>query len=82
MVGRSTRVYFTSERDGFRCLYSARFDPATARVLPSEPLFHMHGTRRSIIATSDDPTRIDVAGNRLVFSLQGVIGNVRSLTPR
>ena len=76
-------LYFTSERDGFRCLYASRFDPAAGKAAgPVEPIFHMHGNRRTLIDTAGEPGRIDRAGNRLVFSLQEVVANIWSLTPR
>ena len=51
-LGEGGMGCFTSERDGFRCLYASRFDPG------------------------------DVAGSRLVFSMQEVAGNIWSLTPK
>ena len=76
-------LYFTSERDGFRCIYASRFDPAAGKVLgPPEPILHMHGNRRTVIDTSESPSRIDAAGGRLVFSLQETVANIWSLTPR
>ena len=76
-------LYFVSERDGFRCIYAVGFDPAAGKVLGAPvAILHLHGTRRTLIPTQDAPSRIDVAGNRLVFSMQEVAGNVWSLTPR
>jgi Tol biopolymer transport system component len=75
-------LYFTSERDGFRCVYASGFDPGAGKVTGSpEPILHMHGNRRTLIDTASDPGRIDRAGNRLVFSVQEVVGNIWSLTP-
>jgi Tol biopolymer transport system component len=76
-------LYFVSDQDGFRCLYTVSFDPAAGRVTGApSPLLHLHGTRRTMIDTLERPARIDVAGGRLVFSLKDVAGNVWSLTPQ
>ena len=76
-------LYFVSERDGFRCIYAVAFDPVAAKVMgPPVAILHLHGTRRTLIPTADAPSRIDVAGTRLVFSMEDVSGNVWSLTPR
>jgi hypothetical protein len=75
-------LYFTSERDGFRCLYASRFDPGAGAVLGTpEAILHMHGNRRTLIDTAGEPGRIDRAGSRLVFSMQEVLGNIWSITP-
>ena len=76
-------LYFTSERDGFRCLYASPFDPDAGKVLGAPaPVLHLHGTRRTLVDTTATPSRIALGGHRLVFSLQEVVGNIWALTQR
>jgi len=70
-------LYFVSERDGFRCLYARRLDPATKRPLgPSWALQHFHRARRSIIDTSKSWAKISVARDQLVFAMHEITGNI------
>ena len=76
-------LYFMSERDGFRCIYAVPFDPSAGKALGAPTaVLHLHGPRRRVIPTAAAPGRIDVAGGRLVFSLQEVAGNIWSLAPQ
>ena len=72
-------LYFQSERDGFRCLWSQRLDPATQRPLGSPlPVQHFHGVQHSMTTAIADPgsISISVARNRIVFSLGERAGNI------
>ena len=70
-------LYFTSDRDGSRCIWAQRLDPATKRPT-GEPIgvFHSHSARRSIGIVQIGPLEISVAGGRLVFVMGEVSGNV------
>jgi len=71
-------LYFLSERDGFRCIWGQRLEPATKH--PSEaafPILHFHTSRRSLM-TIGDPVLMgfSVAINKLVFSMTEQTGNI------
>jgi eukaryotic-like serine/threonine-protein kinase len=75
-------LYFVSERDGFRCIYGVGFDPDAGRVLGSpQAVLHVHGVRQTVLPTPGSPSRIDVAGGRLVFPMQELQGNIYVLSP-
>ena len=43
-------IYFVSERDGSRCVWLRKLDPATMHPVGAvTPVLHLHGARRSII---------------------------------
>jgi len=72
-------LYFQSERDGFRCLWSQRLDPTTKRPLGSPfPVQHFHGVQHSMTTAIGDPGSISVsvARNRIVFSLGERAGSI------
>jgi len=71
-------LYVISDRDGFRCFWAQRLDPATKR--PKGPAFavqHFHTARRSL-ATMDEIAAIglSVASDKLVFSMQENVANI------
>ncbi len=70
-------LYFTSDRDGFRCIYAQRLDAATKRpVGPQLDVYHSHGARRSILNADIIPLELAVSRDRLVFHLAEITGNV------
>jgi eukaryotic-like serine/threonine-protein kinase len=70
-------IYFVSERDGSRCVWMRKLDPATRHpVGPVMPVLHLHGARRSMISTAIRPQRIAFAVNNLFFSVQEQRGNI------
>jgi Tol biopolymer transport system component len=76
-------IYFVSERDGNRCVWMRKLDPATKRpVGPVIPVLHLHGARRSMISTALRPQRIALAVNNLFFSVQEQRGNIWKATFR
>ena len=71
-------LYFLSERDGFRCIWAQRLDPATKHPSGAAfPIRHFHTSRRSL-ATVGDPLYIglSVAVDKLVFSMTERTGNI------
>ncbi len=71
------RLYFTSDRDGFRCLWTLKLDPRTKRAAGKpEPLHHFHRMRQSIRNVGDGFSDIAVAGGMLIFPLDVVDGNI------
>jgi hypothetical protein len=70
-------IYFTSDRDGFRCLWAQRLDPATKRPSGAPlPLYHFHSARRSLLNAGILPLEISVARDKIVFSMGEVAGNI------
>ena len=76
-------IYFVSERDGSRCVWMRKLDPATRHpVGPVMPVLHLHGARRSMISTAIRPQRLALALNSLFFSVQEQRGNIWKATFR
>ena len=76
-------IYFVSERDGSRCVWMRKLDPATRHpVGPVMPVLHLHGARRAMISTAIRPQRIALALNSLFFSVQEQRGNIWKATFR
>ena len=70
-------IYFTSERDGFRCIWAQRLAPVTKRPAGTPfVVHHSHASRRSLRNVGLGPLEISVARNALVFNLGEVTGNI------
>jgi hypothetical protein len=70
-------IYFISDRDGFRCLWYQRLDPATKRPVGSPaPLHHLHRARLTMMNVDNGQQAISVARDKIVFSLGELTGNV------
>ena len=72
------RDLFTSERDGFRCIWTQRLNRETK--LPAAapfPVQHFHTSRLSLMNVGLGPLEISVTGNALVFHLGEKTGNSR-----
>jgi len=75
------RLYFTSFRDGFRCIWSQRLDPATKRPVGDvQAVYHFHQTRRSMVNVPMYYRELAVAREKMVFELGELVGNVWGLT--
>ncbi|HJU42678.1 MAG TPA: protein kinase [Vicinamibacterales bacterium] len=70
-------VYFLSERDGFRCFWAQRLDPATKRPT-GEPFAvqHFHEARRGFEPGSFAGLQLSVGPDTLVFPNQERTGNI------
>ena len=72
-------LYYTSEKDGFRCLWARRLHPAT-RAPQGEPFAvrHFHTSRLGLRnrASSGNIIGLSTGGNYLVFALTEVTGNI------
>jgi eukaryotic-like serine/threonine-protein kinase len=76
-------LYFTSDRDGSRCLWAQRLDPSTkAPVGDPWAVHHFHAARRSILNTGSCLTELAVEPDRIVFPLDEITGNVWMVRPR
>lgn len=68
-------IYYVSDRDGFVCIWSRRFDRAAGKVV-GEPraVAHFHSARNSLGMVFG--LDLAAARNRLVFNLGAVSGNI------
>ncbi|HET9263280.1 MAG TPA: protein kinase [Vicinamibacterales bacterium] len=70
-------LYFTSDRDGSRCIWAQRLDPPTKRpVGPPLEIYHSHSARRSLLNAEIIPLELHVAPGRLLFHLGEITGNI------
>jgi Tol biopolymer transport system component len=70
-------MYFTSDRDGFRCIWAQRLDPKTKRPTgPALEIYHSHSARRSLLNANIIPLELQVAPGRLLFHLGEITGNI------
>ncbi len=70
-------LYFTSDRDGFRCIYAQRLEAAGKRPVGSMfPVFHSHSARLCLLNVELGLGEISVAPDRLVFTMGERTGNV------
>lgn len=76
-------VYYTSYRDGFRCIWAQLLDNDTKR--PSGPpvaVYHSHSARVSLRNAGLDHLKISVARDKLVFNMGELRGNLWMATFR
>ena len=68
-------LYGQSSRDGHPCIWAQRLDPVTKRpVGESLPIFHSHGTRRSI--GNQTHSEWFVGRDKIVFSMGERTANI------
>jgi len=75
-------IYFTSDRDGFRCIWARRLDPRTKQPL-GEPfaIRHCHQMQLSMSVVALSGMDLSLAPDKLVFPLAEVKGNVWMIEP-
>jgi len=74
-------LYFLSDRDGFRCIWSQKLEPRTkAPVGVPKPIYHFHHKSLSIAGVGGPPSAIGLSASRnaLVFSLNRITADVWS----
>jgi hypothetical protein len=72
-----TRVYYTSDRDGFRCIWTQRLDAKTKRPIgPEMPIYHSHSALLSLRNLPGVDLDIAVARDRLLFNMAETTGNL------
>jgi eukaryotic-like serine/threonine-protein kinase len=70
-------VYFTSDRDGFICLWAQRLNSSSKRPKDAPfPIHHFHQARRSLNNTGYYNLELSVARDKIVFSMAELTGNV------
>ncbi|MDA2937501.1 serine/threonine-protein kinase [Acidobacteria bacterium AH-259-A15] len=77
------RLYFLSDRDGFRCIWGQRLDPATKRPVGSPlDIYHFHEIRRSLMNVSPGLIGLSVARDKVAFAMQELTGNIWMMQPQ
>jgi hypothetical protein len=70
-------LYFTSDRDGFRCIWAQRLHPTTKKpVGPPLSIYHSHSARRSLTNADILALEISAVDDRLVFHLGENTANI------
>jgi eukaryotic-like serine/threonine-protein kinase len=76
-------LYFTSDRDGFVCLWAQRLNPATKRPIGAPfVIYHVHLARRSMANVGHGPLEISVPRDKIVFNMADLTGNIWMTTLR
>ena len=70
-------LYFLSERDGFRCIWGQKLDPASKRPLGAPfPVYHSHDPRRSQRNVNLGILSMTVSRQQIVFPMGELTGNI------
>ena len=69
-------LYFTSDRDGFRCIWAQRLDRQKKPAGPAFEVYPLHSAVRSMMDVPVQMLEISIAPNRLVFPLNERTGNI------
>jgi serine/threonine protein kinase len=70
-------LYYTSDVDGFRCIWARRLDPITKHPL-GQPIaiYHSHSARRSLMNAGIFFQELSVTADKLFFNQGETIGNI------
>ncbi len=75
-------LYFTSDRDGFICLWAQKLDDTTRRPIGSpSAVRHFHRSRRSLKNLDPAFFEITLARNGIVFNMAEHTGNIWTTVP-
>jgi Tol biopolymer transport system component len=71
-------LYFLSERDGFRCIWAVRFDPASSKAIGEPfPAHHLHQYRHSLLDFGDvADIGLSVAGKTILLAVRDIQANI------
>jgi serine/threonine protein kinase len=71
-------LYFLSERDGFRCFWAQRLEPAGKRPVGAAfPVYHFHQARNSLMPAQEvGRIGLSVTRNKIIFSMAETDGNI------
>lgn len=76
-------IYFTSNRDGFRCIWAQRLHPSSKRPV-GDPyaVRHFHDLHLTMLSLSLAELQLSLARDKLVFPLAELRGNVWMMEPK
>lgn len=69
-------LYYTSDRDGFRCIWAQRLDPHKRPVGPPFALHHSHRARSCLLNVEPVYAGLEVARGKLIFVNGEITGDV------
>lgn len=71
-------LYFLSERDGFRCVWTVRFDPASSKAIGEPfPAHHLHQYRHSLLDFGDvADIGLSLAGKTMLLAVREIQSNI------
>jgi hypothetical protein len=72
----ASRLYFLSERDGFRCIWAQRLDRQYRPRDAAFPVVHLHHSRQSLGAGATAAVGLAAAPGKLIFSAAEFNGNI------
>jgi Tol biopolymer transport system component len=72
------RIYFLSDRDGFRCIWARNLDPKTKHPAGSiYPVLHFHNASRSLLQIPNTGhVSICQVGGKMIFAMGELTGNL------
>jgi Tol biopolymer transport system component len=73
-------LYFTSDRDGYLCLWAQRMESRTKKLLGTPfPVYHFHNARLSMGNLDTGILEIGVAQDKIIIGLGELTGNIWSM---
>jgi Tol biopolymer transport system component len=78
---RDNLLFFTSDRDGYRCIWAQALQPNMQPLGKPFPVYHFHQSRRSIGNLGLGALELAVGPKALVFNQQEFTGNLWLLDP-
>jgi hypothetical protein len=70
-------IYFTSNRDGFLCIWVQRLDSTSKRPNGAPlPVYHSHSARRSLLNAGILSQGLSVARDKIIFNQCEITGNI------
>lgn len=75
-------LFFTSDRDGYRCIWAQPLSSSMHPIGKPWPVYHSHGSGRSIGNTSIGTLELGVGPNMIVFNQQEFTGDIWLLDSR
>lgn len=72
------RIFFLSDRDGYRCIWARKLEPKTKQPLgPIYPVLHLHETAWSLLHIPNTGTvGVTSTHDKLIFSMGELTGNL------
>jgi Tol biopolymer transport system component/DNA-binding winged helix-turn-helix (wHTH) protein len=69
-------LYFTSDRDGFRCIWTQRLDAAKRPAGPPRALYHSHNSRSCMLNVEPIYAGLEVARGKLIYVNGEITGDL------